>query len=422
MLFSDYKNLNELTVKALNEMGITEPTDIQQATIPKIINSKDSHLLAQAKTGSGKTLAFSIPIVEEIDRELKEVQAVIMTPTRELCQQIYDVVRDLTKYNEVYVVSVYGGVSLNPQIDHIRNGAQIIVATPGRLIDLYKRGAVKFNNVKFVVLDEADRMLDMGFFPDIEYLLLTAMHGVKPRMLCYSATMLQEIQDLGRKFTSGKNVIKVNLSEDDLTVSDCKQYYYMIDEFRDKIYHFIRILKQEKPEHSIIFVNTKKTGEWLSKRLSEKNNLGLKIDVIMGSLSQKQRDKVLNKFKTQQINCLIATDVAARGLDIPDVSHVFNYDIPEYTEVYVHRIGRTARISTEKGDVEPGVAISLVLKDQYNLLARIEGDQDKDIKRRPLPPRSSKKGGRKSHSNRGPQEYREHRKPKRKQTRRGFLY
>ncbi len=413
MQYINYEIIDSETSRALKDMGIIEPTEIQEKAIPKILKSKESHILAQAKTGSGKTLAFSIPVVESIDRNEKNVQAVIITPTRELTRQIYKVIKGLTKYNKVSVVKIYGGVSYNPQINKIKNGAQIIVATPGRLIDLYKKGVIDFDNVKFVVLDEADRMLDMGFFPDIEYLLLDAMYHAEPRLLCFSATMLREIDELGKKFTKGQHVIKINVSEDDLTVEHCDQSYYLVKEFRDKFYHFIRILKQEKPTHCIIFVNTKKTGNWLYKRLKKRKDIPLKIDVIMGSLSQNQRETVLNKFKSRKINCLIATDVAARGLDIPDVTHVFNYDIPAYEEVYVHRIGRTARISSESGNVERGKAISLVMEDEYRFLVRIEGYQEKEIKKKPLPKRhfKSKKRRKKAKKRRT-----------RKNSRRNFLY
>ncbi|MHA1584932.1 MAG: DEAD/DEAH box helicase, partial [Promethearchaeota archaeon] len=269
----------------------------------------------------------------------------------------------------------------------IQSGAQIVVATPGRLIDIYNRKRISFKHVKYVVLDEADRCLDMGFMPDIEFILLEAMKHVHPQLMLFSATMFTQVIELAQRFTKGKNIIEVNVSQDQLTVDNCDQFYYLINNFKDKYYDFVRILRQEKPTHSMIFVNTKKTGEWLYNRLSEESKLNLKIELISGNLSQKRREIVLKKFKSKKINCLIATDVAARGLDIQKVSHVFNYDIPEFEENYVHRIGRTARVFGGDHHIEKGTAISLVLADQMRIMGRIEAFMDKNIKQRPLPQR-----------------------------------
>ena len=379
MLFTDMQ-LNGSILKALGEMQIEKPTDIQETAIPKILDT-NAHILAQAKTGTGKTLAFAIPIAEKIDPKMNQVQAVIMVPTRELCKQVHGVFADLSKHRKIKTVEVYGGVDIKRQIFEIHEGAQIIID-----LKIYERGKVSFKHVEFVALDEADRMLDMGFFPDIEYLLLTAMSEATPRLLLFSATLLEQIDTLAKKFTKNKNIVEINVSEDELTVENCAQYYYMIDEFRDKYYHFVRILQKEHPKHSIIFVNTKRTGEWLHRRLSEEKRLNLKIDMIQGNLTQRKREIVLTSFRNRKINCLIATDVAARGLYISEVPHVFNYHIPQFEENYLHRIGRTSRVQTG-GDVAAGTAISLVLDDQYKLLCRIEGFMNKEIKKLPLPPR-----------------------------------
>jgi ATP-dependent RNA helicase DeaD len=391
MKFQDL-NLDHSLLHGLKNMGIEQPTDIQSKAIPTILDNPDTHIIAQAKTGSGKTLAFSIPIAERVDFQLKEVQCVIILPTRELCKQVAEVFMQLTKYHPVKVVQVYGGVSIDRQIQQIQEGAQIVAATPGRLIDIYNRHRINFDHVKFVVLDEADRCLDMGFMPDIEYILLEAMHNISPRLFLFSATMFEAVIDLTRRFTKGKNVLEINVSEDDLTVDNCVQEYYLIDEFRDKYYHFLRIVRQEHPKHSMIFVNTKKTGDWLYNRLMNERNFKLKPELISGNLTQKRREIVLDKFRKRKINCLIATDVAARGLDIEKVSHVFNYDLPEFEESYIHRIGRTARISGTDADFEKGKAISLVLKDQMNILARIEGIVNKPIQKKPLPLRPNNRG------------------------------
>jgi ATP-dependent RNA helicase DeaD len=398
MKFSDM-NLEPELLEALYEMGIQEPTEIQEAAIPKILNNPEEHILAQAKTGTGKTLAFSIPLAQTIDPKLKKVQAVILVPTRELCKQVYDVFTALTKHKRIQAVEVYGGVSIERQVALIMDGAQVIIATPGRLIDIYQRNQVSFSHVNYVVLDEADRMLDMGFYPDMEFLLLTAMRQARPRLFLFSATLVQAIKELAANFNQGGTTIEIDVSHDELTVDNCHQYYYLIDDYNDKYYHFVRILRHHKPEHSMIFVNTKRTGEWLFNRLMDERDLNLKIELIQGDLSQHKREQVLNKFRNQQINCLIATDVAARGLDIPEITHVFNYDIPEFEDNYVHRIGRTSRME------RPGKAISLCLADQYNLLCRIEGYTKKGMEKLPLPPRTGKNEGQKqpSHHRETPQ-------------------
>ncbi len=383
-------NLDPSLIHGLKNMGMTDATKIQEQAIPQILSSNDTHIIAQARTGSGKTIAFSVPIAQLIDSNIKEVQCIIIVPTRELCKQVADVFSELTKHHSLNVVQVYGGVSIDRQIVKIRDGIHVIVATPGRLIDIYNRHRVSFKHVKHVVLDEADRCLDMGFMPDIEFLLLDAMKDIKPLLYLFSATMLDAIVNLGQRFTHGKNVLEINVSQDAMTVDNCNQYYYEINDFKDKYYHFVRIYKKERPSHSMIFVNTKKTGDWLYNRLLDEKYLSLKIELISGNLTQKRREIVIDQFRKKKINCLIATDVAARGLDIDKVSHVFNYDLPEFEENYVHRIGRTARISNSSGKFEKGIAITLVMSDQIRILARIEGFMQKNIERRPLPLRNQK--------------------------------
>jgi ATP-dependent RNA helicase DeaD len=419
-------NLLPPIIEGLTAMSIIKPTDIQEQAIPSILSDPDSHVIAQAKTGSGKTLAFSIPLVQLIDRDLREVQAVIIVPTRELCGQVSDVISQLSKYSEIRVVEVYGGVSINHQIHGIQQGAHIIVATPGRLIDLYDRGKVSFKHVKFVVLDEADRCLDMGFMPDIEYLLLTAMGMAQPRLFLFSATMFGAINHLVQRFTGNEHIQKIDVSQDSLIVEECDQFYYLIREYRDKYYDFVRIFLQEKPDHSLIFVNTIKTAEWLHRRLSQDKKVGARFELISGNLTQYKREEVLEKFRNNQIHHMIATDVAARGLDIEGVSHVFNYDIPAFEENYVHRIGRTARVRGKDGNFASGTAISLVVQDELALLARIEGFMEKDIPKRPLPARNHSRRSRGGNRNRrqnskgnGPRKFRPNREKPRGRSRNG---
>lgn len=372
-------NLKSGTVKALHDMDITSPTKIQEESIPIALDGKN--LIAQARTGSGKTFAFSIPILERLSFD-KTPECIILVPTRELCRQVAEVFRDLGKYTPgVKLVQVYGGVSIHNQIAKIMNGANVIVATPGRLIDLFERRAISFDNIKFVVLDEADRMLDMGFMPDVQYIM--SKIKTNPQLFLFSATIIEEIKELSNQFTDGAYV-DINVSKDSMTVGNTKQYYYLIRNFRDKYYDFVRILRKEKPEHTLVFTNTKKTADWLESRLSQERNLGVKIGLLSGNMTQAKREKVTELFKEQKINFLIATDVAARGLDIPDVSHVINYDVPQFEENYVHRIGRTSRMG------KPGTALTLCIQDEYIYLVRIEGFINKNITKLELPTREKR--------------------------------
>ena len=358
------KNVSALN----NSMNISTPTPVQVKAIPLILNNR--HIMAQAKTGSGKTLAFILPIIEKLSS--KNNEALVIVPTRELAKQINQVIVDLR--NGVKSMTIYGGVSINNQIRKLEQGVSIIIGTPGRLIDLYKRNKLKFNNINFVVLDEADRLWDMGFAPDIKYILNNIRK--KYQFMLFSATLDYDMRQLVVKYSKNEFDF-LNLSKDSLTVGNTRQYYYMIDRFEQKFKSFQEILKKERPQYVLVFVNTKKTANWLSNKLRSYKT-GYRIGLISGDLSQFQREKILKQFKDHQINMLIATDVAARGLDIENISHVINYDIPKFPENYVHRIGRTSRMNKK------GVAISLVLKDEYEYLCHIEGLIDKEIRKKTL--------------------------------------
>ncbi len=362
--------INEFNVNALKKINILKPTPVQQKSIPLIL--KGQNIMAQARTGSGKTLAFVLPIIESL--EYKRNEALILVPTRELANQIYEVIRDLGN-SKVKAFPIYGGVSINNQITKLENGINIIIGTPGRIIDLYKRRKLRLNDIRFVVVDEADRMFDMGFTPDVKY-ILDQVHTNYQFML-FSATFDNRIRELVKKYSKNKFEF-LDLSRDTLTVRNTRQFYYMINNYRDKFKTFIKILRREKPEHLLVFVNTKKTASWLTNRLKSRDNFNYRVDLISGDLSQFQREKILKAFKNHKINILIATDVAARGLDINNISHVFNYDIPKYPENYVHRIGRTSRMN------KLGVAITLCVKDEYEYLCHIEGLIDKEIRLRTI--------------------------------------
>ncbi len=362
--------INEHNANALKKINIDKPTPVQLKAIPLIL--KGQNIMAQARTGSGKTLAFILPIIEKL--KFTRNEALILVPTRELANQIYEVVRDLGN-SRVKAFPIYGGVSINNQINKLEDGINIIIGTPGRIIDLYKRRKLRLNEIRFVVVDEADRMFDMGFTPDVKY-ILNQIHSDYQFML-FSATFDNRIRELVKEYS--KNSFEfLNLSRDNLTVGNTKQFYYLIDRYEDKLKTFLKILRREKPDHLLVFVNTKRTAAWLSKRLKSKDNFIYNVDLISGDLSQHQREKILKAFKSHKINLLIATDVAARGLDINNISHVFNYDIPKYPENYVHRIGRTSRMNKR------GVAITLCLKDEYEYLCHIEGLIDKEIKEKTI--------------------------------------
>ncbi|TFF93452.1 MAG: DEAD/DEAH box helicase [Promethearchaeota archaeon] len=357
-------------VSALEKQDITNPTPVQKKAIPLILKGK--HIMAQSRTGSGKTLAFVLPILEQIDSQYNV--ALILAPTRELAKQTQRVIRSLTG-NKIKSMTIYGGVSISRQIKKLNEGVHIVVGTPGRIIDLYKRGKLKFHNIKFVVLDEGDRLWDMGFAPDIKYILSKIRTNYQ--FMLFSATLDYDMRKLVSKHTRNEFEF-LNLSKDELTVGNTDQFYYMIDIYSQKLKSFLQILNYEKPEAAIIFINTKKTGNWLFNKLKQKN-IGYKVGLISGNLSQHQREKILAQFRNKDIELLIATDVAARGLDIDNITHIFNYDVPKFTESYVHRIGRTSRMNKK------GTAITLCLTDEYEFICRIEGLIEKEIRRKYLP-------------------------------------
>ena len=384
MLFNEM-DINPQIIKALEENQIVSPTEIQEKSIPHGLSMRRSHIIGQAKTGSGKTLAFAIPMIEKINPENPNIQAVVMVPTRELCKQNAAVFRSITKYKKINIVEIYGGVSIRKQIEQIHNGGQVIIATPGRLIDLIKRGKVKFKSVNFIALDEADRMLDMGFLPDIQFLLLDAMRDISPRLFLFSATVFDEIKKLIYSFTKKDMVHEINVSRDSLTVENCDQYAYYIE--KNKLWNFIKILNDERPEFSIIFTKTKRNAEKLCNKLNNVSELNFNLNAgfINGDLSQAKREKTIDMFRKKQLNCLVATNVLARGLDFPKVSHVFNYDLPRDPEDYIHRIGRTARVEGIEKNVTNGKAISLVSTDHRVLLKKIEKLLNYRIERRNFP-------------------------------------
>ncbi|MFX1497375.1 MAG: DEAD/DEAH box helicase [Promethearchaeota archaeon] len=362
--------ISEFLVNALQKLEINRPTPVQKTAIPVILNGQ--HIMVQAKTGSGKTLAFLLPIIERLSGKSNEV--LILEPTRELAKQVDQVLKELGNHT-IKSTTIYGGVSIDRQINDLENGVNFICGTPGRLIDIYKRKKLDFKNIKFVVIDEADRLFDMGFAPDVNYIL--SKIKTKYQFMLFSATLYSEIRKLVKKHS--KNDFKfINLSKDDLTVGNTKQYYYLIDRFEQKFGTFLKILKFENPKHTLVFVNTKKTASWLVSKLKSRKDFNFQVDMISGRLTQHMREKILKSFREHRINMLIATDVAARGLDIEDITHIVNYDVPKYPDVYIHRIGRTSRMNKR------GTAITLCLADEYEYLCHIEGLINKEIQQKTI--------------------------------------
>ncbi len=362
--------ISEKSNSALKRLNILKPTPVQKKAIPLVLDG--NHIMAQARTGSGKTLAFILPIIEQL-KYIKN-EALILVPIRELAKQINSVIKDLGN-PRVKSMTIYGGVSINNQIQKLKKGVNIIVGTPGRIIDLYKRRELSLNNIRFVCLDEGDRLWDMGFAPDVKYILSKIQSDYQ--FMLFSATLDSDMRKLVKKHTGNKFEF-LNLSRDNLTVGSTTQVYYLVERYEEKFKTFVRILKLEKPQHALVFINTKKTAAWLERRMKNYKGINLKVGIISGNLSQFQRERMLQRFRDRHINLLIATDVAARGLDIDNISHVINYDIPKFPDNYIHRIGRTSRMSKK------GVAITLCLKDEYEYLCKIEGLIGKEIRLRTL--------------------------------------
>ncbi len=323
-------------LKALEENGIVEPTEIQTKTIP-ILLAKDTDLIAQAQTGTGKTAAFGLPLLQKANPDNKKVQALVLSPTRELGQQIAKTLFKFTKYGpKIFTEAVYGGAYIGDQIKALSRPTQIIVATPGRLIDLLEKKAVDLSAVKTVVLDEADEMLSMGFKKELDE-ILSKTSGRKNTWL-FSATMSGGIKDIIQNYMS-PDAEQVHIDKQNIVNKDIDHRYIMVD-LKDKLNLLQSFLKQQQQNRGVIFCNTKTAAKNLAKELTD---LGFSADAIHGDLLQKERDKVMRAFKKGSLQILIATDVAARGIDIANLSYVVHYQLPDQMDYYTHRSGRTAR-------------------------------------------------------------------------------
>ncbi|MDD7361688.1 MAG: DEAD/DEAH box helicase, partial [Streptococcus alactolyticus] len=349
-------HLSENILKAVEKAGFEEPSPIQELTIPLALEGKD--VIGQAQTGTGKTAAFGLPTLDKIDTSRHVVQALVIAPTRELAVQGQEELFRFGREKGVKVRSVYGGSSIEKQIKALRSGAHIVVGTPGRLLDLIKRKALKLDHVETLILDEADEMLNMGFLEDIEAIISRVPEN--RQTLLFSATMPEAIKRIGVKFMYDPEHVRVAAKE--LTTDLVDQYYIRVKE-QEKFDTMTRLIDVERPELAIVFGRTKRRVDELTRGLKLR---GYRAEGIHGDLDQGKRLRVLRDFKNDNIDILVATDVAARGLDISGVTHVYNYDIPQDPESYVHRIGRTGRAGKE------GMSVTFVTPNEMDYLRTIE--------------------------------------------------
>ncbi|MBR4181839.1 MAG: DEAD/DEAH box helicase, partial [Candidatus Methanomethylophilaceae archaeon] len=354
--------------KAMDDMGWTEPTPIQIQSIPVGLESID--MFAQAQTGTGKTGAYGTIILGTIPSGTMTPSAIVLVPTRELANQVSGELTKLSKYTGHVCIPIYGGASIEKQLEKLKKGCDIVVGTPGRVRDMVTRKALNLSDIKTLVLDEADRMLDMGFIEDIEF-ILKAMPKQRHTML-FSATMQENVKQLA--FDYMVNPKEISVSQDEVILDLTKQYYISVGR-RNKSWALCRILDIDQPK-AIIFCQTKKMVDVLDERLS---GLDYHVEAIHGDMPQSKREKVIKDFKEGRTDILIATDVAARGLDIDDISYVINYDMPDDIDTYIHRVGRTGRAGRE------GTAVSFVTSEEEHLVKEFQMRIGIDIEKRSVP-------------------------------------
>lgn len=369
MRFEDMELSPEI-LRAVQDMGFEEASPIQTQAIPLQMQGLD--MIGQAQTGTGKTAAFGIPLLEKIDPENRKTQAIVLCPTRELAIQVAEEIRKLAKFTHgIKVLPIYGGQDITTQIRSLKGGVQVIVGTPGRVMDHMRRHTLKLETVETVVLDEADEMLDMGFLEDIETILEAAPE--ERQTVMFSATMPEEIRNIAERFQKEPQLVRVLKKE--LTVPAIEQYYYMVKP-KDKLEVLCRLLDMYSPKLSLVFCNTKKQVDDLVVGLQGR---GYFAEGLHGDLKQNLRDRVMTGFRSGNTDILVATDVAARGIDVDDVEAVFNYDIPQDEEYYVHRIGRTGRAGRD------GLAFSFVVGREIYKLKDIQRYCKTKVQERPIP-------------------------------------
>ncbi len=358
----DFKKLgmSESLLKAIEELNFEKPSEIQEKSIPSVLKGKD--IIGKSATGSGKTLAFAAGIIEKVKKR-QGVQALVLTPTRELAEQVTQSLKKFSKNNHLKIQDVYGGVSISRQIEEIRN-SEVVVGTPGRILDHLERRTLDLKNVSILVIDEADRMADMGFLPDVEKIIKRCPN--ERQTLLFSATISPDINYIADRYMKNPEYISVKSY---VEAEKLKQCYYDVSP-NNKFSLLAHLLKQDKSQLVMVFCNTRRNADIVAKNLQR---LEFKAVAIHGGRTQNKRNNIMEQFHKGQIHILVCTDVAARGLDIKNVSHIYNYDIPKNSTDYIHRIGRTARAGNE------GEAISLISNKDYNNFSNITTDKSLNI-------------------------------------------
>ena len=362
--------LGDESIAALESKGFEEPTEIQKRAIPLLLQ-EGTEIVGQAQTGTGKTAAFALPILETADPSSQTVQALILVPTRELASQVSEEISSLKGKRRLEIAAIYGGASMTQQLKRLRRGVQIVVGTPGRILDHIRRGSLDLSALEFLVLDEADEMLDMGFIDDIEA-VLRAVPDTR-RMLLFSATMPPEIMKLAEGFMKNPQIIRTQ--KKDTAALSTDQIYYEVRE-ADKLEALTRIIDREPEFYGVVFCRTKLQCDEIGQKLHDR---GYDAAALHGDLSQREREQILRKMREHQISILVATDVAARGLDIQDLTHVINYTIPQDPEIYIHRVGRTGRAGRN------GTAITFITPSEARKFAYIRKAARSDIRREEIP-------------------------------------
>ncbi len=364
--FTDF-NLSNQILKSIEEKDFESPTEIQKKAIPPIMEGKD--VIAGSATGSGKTLAFAAGLVENVDPSRNKIQGLVLAPTRELAKQVSRMVDEFSKHHEYDIATIHGGVPYEPQYRALKK-AKVVVATPGRLLDLIGKGRIDLSNVNTFVLDEADRMLDMGFIEDVEEIMRETPED--KQTILTSATIRSEVMKLADRYM--QEPVKT-FAEKKVDPNKLEQVYYDIPGHL-KLSLLVHLLREEETDLSMVFCNTRRTVEFVEKNLK---NQGIAAQAIHGGFSQNQRDRAMEKFDRGNIDVLVCTDVAARGLDIDNISHIYNYDIPNDSKQYMHRIGRTARAGEE------GKAINILAKDQHEDFRKVLRDNNVSVDKAETP-------------------------------------
>lgn len=362
--------LSDSILQALKNKGFEEPTPIQAKVIPALLQG-NGDILGQAQTGTGKTAAFGIPLLEKITDRADHVQALILAPTRELAVQVAEEINSLKGDRQLSIAPIYGGQSLGEQLRRLRRGVDIVVGTPGRVMDHMERGSLDLSKTQWVILDEADEMLNMGFVEDVEKILTSV--NTDRRMMLFSATMPERIIQIAKRFMGQYELISVK--SDGLTKNLTDQIYIELEE-RDKFEALCRIIDVEEDFYGVVFCRTKLQVDDVHYKLQDR---GYDADALHGDVSQTQRELILKKFKTKKVNVMVATDVAARGIDVSDLTHVINYSLPQDPEAYVHRIGRTGRAGKQ------GTAVTFITRDEYRKLTFIQRVSKSEIRREKVP-------------------------------------